>query len=119
MNFLPGTLERDGDTTAVVLEDGTRLAVGQSRPLPPAGKVTVGIRPEHLLLGAGPNALTGRVEVIEQTGAQNHLKIRFAGALLTAVDNSLARVNADANELFHVDPEHIYLFGDGKHHVSA
>ena len=110
MNFLPATLERNGDDASVVLTDGTRLMIDASQKLPLPGKVTIGLSPEHILLGHGPNSFAGRLELVEQTGAQNHLKIKLAGQLLTVVDNTLQAVNVDTTGTFHVDPERIYVF---------
>lgn len=110
MNFLPATLKQQGEKAVLLLEDGTQLWAGQSRPLPECGKVTIGVRPEHIMLGHGENQFTAQVELVEQTGAQNHLKIKLAGTLVTTVDNSLQPVASDALETFHVAPENIYVF---------
>ena len=110
MNFLPATLERHGEAASVVLGDGTRLEVGLAQPLPAAGAITLGIRPEHILLGEGQNTIYAMVELVEQTGAQNHLKVRIGGSLLTTVDNTLQPVSVDGVVPFHVAPENVYIF---------
>ncbi len=90
MNFLPGTLRRDGAGAKVELADGTRLAA----PLNAAGadgqSVVYGTRPEHLILieGGGENAGGGiatEVVVVEPTGAETFVACRHHGSELAAV----------------------------------
>jgi hypothetical protein len=52
----------------------------------------------------------GRVELVEQTGAQNHLEVTAAGTLITTVDNSLRPVPPDSDQTFHIGPANIFVF---------
>ena len=79
MNFMPGTRKGDG------VDVGEGLAV----PLPPeirakAGeKVTVGVRPEHFVTGAGPGPVFRlHVDTVESLGADSLLHAGFNGTLL-------------------------------------
>jgi multiple sugar transport system ATP-binding protein len=62
-------------------------APGISLPLPVAAadgrKVTLGIRPEHLRLGAG--GIDAQVVVVEPTGSETHIVIRAGGREMVAV----------------------------------
>src|SRR5947199_1408315 len=75
MNFLPGTLRRNGVAAAVDLGDGTRL------PAPPGAagadgqSVIYGVRPEHLAL-ASDDGMPVRVAVVEPTGADTLVSCR-------------------------------------------
>ncbi|MCX7373640.1 MAG: sn-glycerol-3-phosphate ABC transporter ATP-binding protein UgpC [Alphaproteobacteria bacterium] len=62
MNFLPGVMEGG----AVRLETGLLLPV--TAPLADGHKVTLGIRPEHLLIGSGGLSLA--VELLEPLGGE-------------------------------------------------
>ncbi len=65
MNFLPGTLAGD----AVVLGDGVRVPLGNARPPNGDGRaVTLGVRPEHLVVTAG-GGLALKVDLVEALGA--------------------------------------------------
>ena len=85
MNFIEGTLRRDGG--APVLEaKGGRLALPASTPGADGQKVTLGIRPEHLSISAtGPSSLDAVVEVVEPTGADTHVVAIAFGQQVQAV----------------------------------
>lgn len=113
MNFLPGMLQSDSDTARIELEDGSVLTAPRRSNHPRDGKVLLGLRPEHIMLGesaSNSNALTGRIDLIEPTGAQNHLRIKLGGQSTTVVDNNLTQVELGQNVAVHVDPDKIHIF---------
>lgn len=82
MNFFDAELQDKGETyslTSMGVE--VPLHVGIQRQLKinnvPSGKVTVGVRPEHILLAEeeNPKALHGKVVVSEMMGSEIHLHI--------------------------------------------
>ncbi len=75
MNLLPARVEGG---VARVGETGMPLG----RPLP-EGAITLGLRPEHLVLA--DQGLPATVQVVEPTGAETHLVAEVAGARVTAV----------------------------------
>jgi multiple sugar transport system ATP-binding protein len=84
MNFLRGTLRREGGTAEVELADGTRL---QAPPLAGGSDgqaVVFGTRPEHLLL-VGERGIAAEVAVIEPTGADTFVSCRHQGVELAVV----------------------------------
>ncbi len=113
MNLLDGKLETKGKTKKVILSDGTKLNVrSNSCPLND-GDVIVGLRPEHLHLAKGKtekNTLTGTVNLIEPTGAQNHLKISMAGKSLAVADSTLVPLALDETIKVCIAPEQIHVF---------
>jgi multiple sugar transport system ATP-binding protein len=73
MNFLPGEVETvSGNAVNLRLADGGPVvAPGTANGLQPGEKVTLGLRPEHLLEGGGGDAeLKGRVVAVEHLGAR-------------------------------------------------
>jgi sn-glycerol 3-phosphate transport system ATP-binding protein len=82
MNFLPGTIEAGG--AAVRLDQGLLLPLIEGkRDVPDGHKVTLGIRPEHLLPGTG--GLTMQVELVEPLGGESVIHGRLPdGTALTA-----------------------------------
>src|SRR5215831_8197995 len=85
MNFLPVTIEA-GDGEAHAIADGFRIRIPKQR----AGALdtyrghamTLGVRPEHVLLGDAKDEGTGfdaAVEVTEQLGAELLVGVRTAG----------------------------------------
>ena len=87
MNFLPGTVKRDGASASVLLDGGTRL------PLPPGAggaegqKVVYGVRPEHMRLAASGDAGCIEVDVVtlEPTGADTFVACRHHGTEMICV----------------------------------
>ncbi len=86
MNFIKGTLRRNGDA-AVEAEDGTRLPAPTSVPGRDGQRVIYGVRPEHLSMGgngAGA-AVPAVVTVVEPTGADTFVYGELAGMQVCAV----------------------------------
>jgi multiple sugar transport system ATP-binding protein len=86
MNFVPGTLKRDGGTLYLEASGG-RLALPAGTPGQDGQKVQFGIRPEHLAMGgaAGPDSINATIEVVEPTGADTHVVATAFGQQIQAV----------------------------------
>ncbi|NKL23159.1 ABC transporter ATP-binding protein [Rhizobium leguminosarum] len=64
MNFLEASYDAGG----VKLKDGTIVPLAKPLPLSDGAKVTLGIRPEHVLMSDGGAGLAADVELVEPTG---------------------------------------------------
>jgi multiple sugar transport system ATP-binding protein len=84
MNFLPGTLRRDGAAARVQLVDGTEVRAPASAAGSDGQAVILGMRPEHLSLEASGGIPT-EVVVVEPTGAETHVSCRHHGTDLSVV----------------------------------
>ncbi len=84
MNFLPGTLRRNGDAASVELADGTRLEAPARVGGVDGQSVVFGTRPEHLTLASG-GGIPARVVVMEPTGMDTFVACRHEGVELSAV----------------------------------
>ncbi|MGL4635105.1 MAG: ABC transporter ATP-binding protein [Beijerinckiaceae bacterium] len=79
MNFVKGTLQQGGVKSA----DGTVWKVGKT-PASHVGKpVTMGIRPEHIMLDA--KGVAAKIVVIEPTGSETQVVADVGGQMLTCV----------------------------------
>ena len=89
MNFIAATLEVATDTHATVrLADGTRIDTHIDARAQQAGaSLTLGVRPEHLVVHAAPvpNSLTSKVHVLENLGEVIYLYLEVAGAAASVV----------------------------------
>jgi sn-glycerol 3-phosphate transport system ATP-binding protein len=107
MNFLSG--KRRGDEVELA---GTPTRV----PLPPELRATapesimVGVRPEHLAIGATGLALPFRVETVEALGADSLVHGSFGEASLVARVDGHATPPAGAQLAFNVMPGKLYFF---------
>jgi sn-glycerol 3-phosphate transport system ATP-binding protein len=105
MNFVPAEAA-DG---SLVLPGGARLPA----PARVAGRVTLGIRPEHLTLdGTSAAALTLRVELAEMLGADTivHGKLGEDGPTFLARLPGTVRVAPGETLRLAVEPDHVHVF---------
>ncbi len=84
MNFLPGTLRRNGSGAYVELKDGTQLPAPANTPAIEGKPVIFGTRPEHLAL-SDTEGIPARVVVMEPTGMDTFIACRHEGNELSAV----------------------------------
>jgi multiple sugar transport system ATP-binding protein len=66
------------------LEDGTRITVPDTQLLPPGARVVLGVRPQHLMIGA-PERLRLTVAANTWLGDQAQVALHYHGRLLVAV----------------------------------
>jgi sn-glycerol 3-phosphate transport system ATP-binding protein len=116
MNFLAATVGADGDTLQV---GGARLPLPQPLAGHAGRPLTLGLRPEHLPLGAGDAAaLHHEVVLIEALGAETvvHGRIDGDGALLTVRVAGTMPVAAGDRQSVLPDPARLHLFesADGR-----
>jgi len=83
MNFIDGQLLRSGGAeTRVTLHQGTVATVtAESGALAPGAKLTLGVRPEHLLASPdpGPDTVESQVQFAEHLGDTTYLHIQLSG----------------------------------------
>ncbi|TPG20050.1 sn-glycerol-3-phosphate ABC transporter ATP-binding protein UgpC [Sphingomonas koreensis] len=81
MNFLAATLadpRRDG--AVVRLADGTAVRTAiDAAGLAPGAPLTLGVRPEHVLVGEGDNGVAGPVAMVESVGGAHVAYLDLAG----------------------------------------
>ena len=107
MNMIKGRLD-PANPGAFIASDGTTLPVAR---VPESGKgrdLIYGLRPEYMALD--PNGLPAEVVVIEPTGYETQMIVRFGGTDVTCVFRE--RVTAKPGEKIHIsiDAGHIHLF---------
>jgi sn-glycerol 3-phosphate transport system ATP-binding protein len=110
MNFLPATLLEGGA--------GARLASGQEivfadGPRPGAAGIplTLGLRPEHVLVGEAPDALPLTVDLVEPLGSETvvHGRLPDGVPLTVRVNGPFAGSNLTAL----LDPRELHVFDGG------
>jgi multiple sugar transport system ATP-binding protein len=115
MNMFDAAYRADGAGPAIVVADGTRIPLRQPCHIPDATPVTVGIRPEHIPVGApGEAGLTCGVDLVEPTGFGTILHVRPFGVSLKAF--TLNRDAIGDSVTVRLPPERLHLFDakDGK-----
>ncbi len=112
MNFLPGTLHRDGAGAHVILQDGTRLAAPQGSGGRDGQAVVYGTRPEHLTLAA-EGGIPAKVAVMEPTGMDTFVACRHEGVDLSAVFRERHDFAPGATVRLQPDLQRAHLFDAG------
>jgi len=113
MNFLPGELLKGDENGAeVTLTDGTKLKVAvNGAGGKPGEAVTLGIRPEHLLLSEeGENQLSATVSLVERLGDHTliHLAWQETQLVLRAANENTPQVGETIS--LTLLPQHCHLF---------
>jgi multiple sugar transport system ATP-binding protein len=107
MNFLPAKLRANGTGCAVTLSNGAQLP---APPLPVSGEqeVTLGVRPEHLVIVE--QGVPAEVIVVEPTGAQTQVYCKIAQTQIAIVSSE--RHAFEPGQTIQVRPQQgkIYLF---------
>ena len=106
MNFLAGTGEPDGR----IALDGSGALAG-AKPVASGRKVTVGVRPEHLIPSAPSTAsIVGSVEMVEALGADTLVHVAVAGRSVIARLQHGTRAVVGEPIALAAAPERVYLF---------
>jgi sn-glycerol 3-phosphate transport system ATP-binding protein len=110
MSFMPARM--GDDARSVVLASGQRLALEGPMDIAAQRQVTVGIRPEHLLVEAEEryDPLDVQVELVEPLGADTLVHGLVDGAALTARLPGDARINSGERLRLWVPPDRLHLF---------
>jgi multiple sugar transport system ATP-binding protein len=116
MNFIPGTLRRQGERVWVEADDGTVLpAEGVARE--DGRRVVFGLRPEHIAIANGHGGFSAVVQVVEPTGAETNVVVDMAGCQVTAVFNERRQLRPGERIVLTSLPGLAHLFdaGSGDH----
>ena len=114
MNFIAARLQSATAQRAIArIADVECHADVDARALPVNAEVTLGVRPEHVLIAAapGPNVVTGLVAFLEQLGEASYLYVRLASGELVTVRESGQTSSSVGNPIhLHFPPNCLHLF---------
>ena len=116
MNFLPGRLAGiENGIAAVTLPDGTvvRAAV-DAASVKPGDAVTLGIRPEHVVLGGGDNTVQAEVAYVEHLGESSFIYTQVKGVDTNVIVRQEGDTNARMGDRLTLvmAPQHCHLFNE-------
>jgi multiple sugar transport system ATP-binding protein len=114
MNFLETvTTDIDRDTAVVKVPGGGTLTVpARTAGMAPGAKVTLGVRPEHLVTGdQGAAVMEGRVFVVERLGGETYCHVRVEGdqSVVIRTDGD-STVNPGEQVRIGIPAAHCHLF---------
>jgi len=116
MNMLPARLSMDGNRRAAVINGGSKIELPPQLAGADGQSILVGIRPEHLSVGPAANGLTGKVALVEPTGAQVQIIADVGGRTVTALLNErvLPPIGSDIALAPKVDAIHAFDAASGR-----
>lgn len=116
MNFLDAEVESQNGAGSMLRVAGSTAAFG--RPIAGDGKLTFGVRPEHIGIteGSGVALAEVRVDLVEQLGGQTMLYTTTKdGQQLTIAVDGQRSVNLGSTLTAYVDPARCHAFApDGR-----
>ncbi|WP_275787095.1 ABC transporter ATP-binding protein [Pararhizobium gei] len=111
MNFFEGTYKADGDTARFLLDGGVTLPLPNAYPLENGGRATLGIRPEHVVLGAGgADTIPAIVDLVEPTGFGNIVHLKHGPVALKAFTLDRRFLGMQGNIAVQFPAHHLHLF---------
>jgi multiple sugar transport system ATP-binding protein len=111
MNMVAGRY--GAETGTLVSGEGTVIPLGRTYALAEGAEVTLGIRPEHVVIGveaAARGGLSAAVDLVEPTGFGSILHLRAFGGLLKAFTLDRAAATVGAALPIALPPERVHLF---------
>ncbi|MDP6943981.1 MAG: sn-glycerol-3-phosphate ABC transporter ATP-binding protein UgpC [Myxococcota bacterium] len=110
MNFIEGQIERDEGATTFRSEVLTLPVPTEAGDV--GRRVTAGIRPADLVLGASAPSCHGRVDVVEPMGAETFVYVTCASVTLVVRVDPETQVAVGETVSLAVDPDKVHLFGE-------
>jgi multiple sugar transport system ATP-binding protein len=108
MNLFPALFSRRGGEPEIE-HAGFAVALGDDVPLLEGAALTVGIRPEHIALGAG--SLQGIVDLVEPTGLGTIVHLTLGGVALKAFSLARPSLTIGARVAVELLARNLHLFG--------
>ena len=109
MNIVNGTLRQANGSAYVETDGGVRWPVGH-RAGSDGQEVAYGVRPEHLTLGAGADAVPGEIVVVEPMGAETELLVQAGAAQIVLMTHGRPVVNPGDRVQLSIDPAMVHVF---------
>jgi ABC-type sugar transport system ATPase subunit len=110
MNFLDTTVRKEN---VLALADGQDLKIKLSGTSRKGDRVTLGCRPEHMILGgSGELKLKGNVDIIERLGETGfaHIRLNSGHTIIAEVRGDPGIKSGDATSIS-LDAKHLHMFG--------
>jgi multiple sugar transport system ATP-binding protein len=106
MNFLRGRLTANGSGAQVMVDERTALRLQRDVGVQAGREVTVGVRPEDLVLRE--DGMAAEIVVVEPTGADTQLYCKLAGVEVTAIVRE--RGSFRPGEVVRLAARHTFVF---------
>ncbi|EAU40256.1 ABC transporter related protein [Fulvimarina pelagi HTCC2506] len=109
MNFVKGQVSVTNGMKQFTSHEGLKLPLPQTMASD-GQKVTYGIRPEHIDIGASNTGVLVKVVVVEPTGSETQVFARAGKDLIDAIVKERVRAKPGEEIGFQIDPANVHLF---------
>ena len=111
----------EGDRASVHLDVGLDADLSLQQPVTPGDRVTLGIRPEHLLIGGDPGLpqLNGEAVFVELLGSDTLLHVKAGETNIVARADGMAVVRSGSTVTLSLPPGQCHLFDAAGTCISA
>ena len=106
MNFIDGVVV-SGKKSGVRLKDGSMVEVN-ARGVREGQAITLGMRPEHLLMSG--TGISGEVLVVEPLGMTTQVSVKTADSLLTVMAMERTSVSPSDKVQLSIAPPNVHVF---------
>ncbi len=110
MNFLEGHCVQKAEGSYMALPDGSELGLGRKLPVEQGEAMTLGIRPEHVIVAPQAGGIEAQVELVEPTGLGIilHLKVHGLPFKLYSSDRALLQPGISISVGLPEDKLHVF-----------
>ena len=121
MNFFDAKLVKEGDKYAVAM-GGIQVELSEEKQAKLAAKdvqpqdITLGVRPDHIILNDGSNAMEATVDVSEMMGSEVHLHVNAGGKDVVIIVPTMD-LSGNHKETFGYGAKLHFTFGGNVCHV--
>ncbi|AFL50295.1 ABC-type sugar transport system ATPase subunit [Sinorhizobium fredii] len=113
MNFLEGMVEAVPSQKAIAtLAGGHRLELPVGADIETGSRITLGVRPQHIALGAGDNSIPAKVRLVEALGSETVLHADVAGQKVLVVAPGQHDLSPGADIDLSLSAAPIHLFNE-------
>jgi multiple sugar transport system ATP-binding protein len=112
MNFLQGSIRRQGGLGRVEIGDGISLPLPANQTGGEGQKIVYGIRPEHVMINNGGDSVPAVVEVIEPTGADTLVFASVSGNALCVAGRERYSFQPGATINLEPELEYVHVFDE-------
>ncbi|RFB78344.1 ABC transporter ATP-binding protein [Methylovirgula sp. 4M-Z18] len=120
INICEGIYRRTDGAAKVSIADGLEFPAPALHSVPQGGKVTVGIRPEHVIVTPPENAaLKSKIDLVEPTGFGTILHLHLFGTPLKiyTLDRHVASLGTTVGVTFPIEKIHLFKQDSGERYA--
>jgi multiple sugar transport system ATP-binding protein len=110
MNFLDAEIVGIDGRPQARINEAVSIALAGDAGLSPGQRVTLGLRPEHVVPARDGSQIGGEINLVEITGAQTHVRFHLDGCNVTATVPGDTPFERGSQFTASIDPGNVHVF---------